>query len=211
MLFHSAQWWKTLERWSVGLFLLGSAIDLIFAAINGVVFLTDGFTYQPWISLTVLVGRLAILLGIAGLSVQIMNRNPRLGKWSRVVVSLAVGFTSGLFVLAALQDFGLFKTPVIAVFGLGSVITTVLTFALFGVAVLRTEAFSASIGVLLVAASVTLVGLFVGLEILALPTRLAGAVGEGVFFVIFLSIWHALRAGSTPTDRPEPTRDSVID
>lgn len=201
----SNSWWASLEQWSVGLFLVGSVLELVFAAINGVAFLTDAFTYRPWISLTVLVARLALLLGIAGLSVQIVNRNPRLGKWARVVVSLAVGFTIGLLVLAALDDFGLFRTPIIAVFGLGTVVLTVLTFALFGVAILRTDSFSPLIGGLLVAASVMLVALFVGLEILALPTRLAGAIGEGIFFVLFLAIWNALRAESVATDPSQET------
>lgn len=203
--------WETIETWSVLLFLVGGVLELLFAGINGVAYLTDVFTYQPWIGLIVLLGRLAFLVGIAGLSVRVATRNPRLGRWGRVVVLLAIGFTSGLVILAALDDFGLFTSPIIAIFGLGSVVSTVVTFALFGVAILRTDAFSPLIGGLLVAAAITLVALFIGLEILAIPTRLAGAVGEGVFFVILLALWNVLRTESGLENRSDTTHDSTVE
>lgn len=203
--------WETIETWSVTLFLLGSVIELLFAGINGAAYLTEVFTYQPWISLLVLIGRLAFLIGIGGLSVRIATRSPRLGRWGRLVVLLAVGFTSGLLLLAALDDFGLFTSPIIAIFGLGSVLSTVVTFVLFGVAILRTDAFSTLVGGLLLAAAITLVALFVGLEILAIPTRLAGAVGEGIFFVILLTLWNVMQSESRSRDRSDTTLDSMAE
>lgn len=203
--------WETIETWSVPLFLVGGVLELLFAVINGVAYLTDVFTYRPWIGLIVLLGRLAFLVGIAGLSVRVATRNPRLGRWGRLVVLLAIGFTSGLVILAALDDFGLFATPVIAIFGLGSVVSTAVTFLLFGVAILRTNAFSPLIGGLLLAAAITLVALFIGLEILAIPTRLVGSVGEGVFFVILLALWNGLRSESELKNRSDTMPDSTVE
>lgn len=197
-------WWNPLKQWSPRLFLLGGVFILVFALHNGMVYLTDA-TFQDWVYPSVLLGRLAVLLGIAGLSVQIANRNPRVGKLGRVVVAVAVGFTIGLLVLGPLEMAGVFSTPLIGMVGLGTVVLSVITYALFGVAILRTRAYSPQIGGLLLAAAVALLALFVGLMVL--PTRLAGAVGEGALFVLFVSIGYRLRTEPEPADRVERRSD----
>lgn len=199
--------WDTLEQWSPRLFLLGSVFILIFALHNGIVYLTDA-TFQDWMYPSVLLGRLAVLLGIAGLSVQLVSHTPQVGKLGRVVVVVAVGFTIGLLVLGPLEMAGIFSTPFIGVVGLGTVILSVLTYALFGVAILRTGAYSTLIGGLLLAATVVLLALFVGL--MTFPARLAGAVGEGALFALFVSIGYSLRAEFEATDRAAPAPDTPV-
>lgn len=200
--------WNSLERWSPRLFFLGCAMELVFASLNGVAFLVDTFAFNRWFGHTILFGRLVVLLGIAGLSVGVVNRNPRLGRLSRIVVSVAIVFATGLLVLATLAGVG-FTTPIIAVFGLGTVITSAITYSLFGAAIIRTGAYSSLIGGLLLAATVVLLAVFVGLMALPFSTRLIGAVGEGVLLVIFLSIWYLLRADGLPSDRKESVPDST--
>lgn len=187
---------------------LGCIFELVFASLTGGAVLLDTFTYSKWLGHTVLFGRLAILLGIAGLSVEIMHRTPRLGKLSRVVVFVAVVFTGGLLALSTLAGVGFtsptiavfgFRTVVIAVVSLGTVVLSAITYALFGIVILRTGAFSTLIGGLLLAATVPLMVRFFGL--MALHTRLVLVVREGVLFILFLSIWYLLRAKSKPTDR----------
>jgi len=192
---------QSLEEWSPRLFLLGAVFELVFATNNGLAFLMDGFSFIDWLYPTVLVGRAAVLIGIAGLSVQVVNQSPRVGKWSQGVLAMAFVFTVGLLSLSLLTIVGV-TTPIIAVFGIGTVVLTIITYALFGVVILRTGAFSTRIGSLLVVAAVAVLGVFVGLSFL--PTRLVGGIGEGALFLLFLATWYSLRADSVRTDGVEP-------
>ena len=202
----------SLERWSPHLFSLGAVLELVFALNNGLAFLLDGFSFVDWLYPTVLLGRAAVLLGIAGLSVRVTDRSPRIGKWSRIVLALAFVFTLGLLSLSLLEIAGvtiMWNSPIFAVLGLGTVALTVITFALFGVLILRSGAFSTATGGLLLAAAVTVVGVFVGLNVL--PSRLVGGVGEGVLFILFLVTSLRLRTEFMTTDRPEPASNTVAE
>ena len=202
----------SLERWSPHLFSLGAVLELVFALNNGLAFLLDGFSFVDWLYPTVLLGRAAVLLGIAGLSVRVTDRSPRIGKWSRIVLAVAFVFTLGLLSLSLLEITGvtiMWNSPIFAVLGLGTVALTVITFALFGVLILRSGAFSTATGGLLLAAAVTVVGVFVGLNVL--PSRLVGGVGEGVLFVLFLVTSLRLRTEFMTTDRPEPASNTVAE
>ena len=202
----------SLERWGPHLFSLGAVLELVFALNNGLAFLLDGFSFVDWLYPTVLLGRAAVLLGIAGLSVRVTDRSPRIGKWSRIVLAVAFVFTLGLLSLSLLEIAGvtiMWNSPIFAVLGLGTVVLTVITFALFGVLILRSGAFSTATGGLLLAAAVTVVGVFVGLNVL--PSRLVGGVGEGVLFVLFLVTSLRLRTEFMTTDRPEPASNTVAE
>ena len=197
--------WASLERWGPHLFFLGAVFELVFAVNNGLAFLMDGFSFVDWLYPTV-------LLGIAGLSVRVTDWSPRIGKWSQMVLAVAFVFTIGLLSLSLLEIAGVtipWDTPIIAVFGLGTVALTVITFALFGVLILRSGAFSTATGGLLLAAAVTVVGVFLGLSVL--PSRLAGGIGEGVLFVLFLVTSYRLRTEFTMTDRPELASNTVAE
>lgn len=199
---------QSLEAWSPRLFLLGGVFELLFAGNNGLAFLMDGFSFIDWLYPTVLVGRAAVLIGIAGLSVQVVNQSPRVGKWSQRVLALTFVFTVGLLSLSLLTVVGV-TTPIIAVFGIGTVVLTIITYALFGAMILRTGAFSPRVGSLLVVAAVTVLGVFVGLSFL--PTRLVGGIGEGVLFLLFLAIWYSLRAGAIQTEGVEPASTTAAE
>jgi hypothetical protein len=197
--------WETLEKRSPRLFLLGGVLILIFALHNGQVFLTDT-TFKSWIYPTVILGRLSVFLGIAGLSVRVVHRSPRFGKPGRVVVAVAVVSAIGLLALGILAQIGV-STPIIAVFGIGTAVLTVITYALFGVAIIRTGAFSTLIGGLLLVAVVPILTVFFGRFVL--PVRLLGAVSESTLFVIFVVIAYFLRTEFAPTDRAGPTGDTT--
>lgn len=200
--------WESLERWSPHLFFLGAVFELVFASNNGLAYLLDGFSFIESLYPTVLIGRLAVLLGIAGLSVRVANRDPRVGKWGRTVLAAAIVFTLAVLSLSLLRLVG-FTTPIIAAFGLGTVVLTVLTYAIFGGVIVRSGAFSAATGGLLLAAAATIVCVFVGLNVL--PSRLVGGVGESVLFVLFLTLWYRLRTESTPTQRSDPSSNTVAE
>lgn len=202
------QRWRALETWGPKLFLVGFALELVFALNHGAAYLVESVEFIDWIYPSVLLGRLAVLLGLAGLSVPLTARHPRLGKLSRIVLALAMVFTLSLISLSILDTVGILSftdfvaTPLIAVFGIGTVVLTILSFALFGVAGLRTDAYPTVIGGLMLVA--TLAILFVLLGSGTFSTNVRGAVGEGVNAIAFLAIWYVLSTEgntTTTTDR----------
>lgn len=198
--FVNQQQWESLEVWSPRLFLVGFALELVFAVTHGVAYLVEGFTFIDWLYPTVLIGRLAVLVGLAGLSVHIASRNARLGLVSRGIVSAAILFTTGLVILSILQLFEI-TTQLIAVFGIGTVALTVITFLLYGGIGLTTEAYPAVVGGLLLVAALAVVFVLVGQG--AFSTNFRGAVGEGVNAVVFLAIWYRLSTELTATETAE--------
>lgn len=198
--------WESLDQWSPTLFLVGFALELVFAVNHGLAYLIEGISFIDWIYPTVLLGRLTVLLGLAGLSVQLVNTSPRFGKLSRGVVSVAALFTVGLLSLSVLDIVGI-TTPIIAVFGIGTVVLTILTFLLFGVAGIRTDAYPSIVGGFLLVATLAVIGVLVSQGVLS--TNMRGAVGEGINAIAFLAIWHVLRAEPKETKSAEPTLTEV--
>lgn len=205
--------WELLETWSPRLFLVGFALELVFAVNHGLAYLMESVTFIDWIYPTVLLGRLAVLLGLAGLSVRIVTISPRFGKLSRGVASVAVLVTIGFLSLSVLHIVGFtvdFTTPIIAALGIGTVALTILTLLLFGVAGIRTDAYSSIVGGLLLVTALAVIGVLVSLGVGVLSTNVIGAVGEGVNAIAFLAIWHLLTAESKEIKSAEPATDSAI-
>lgn len=200
--------WKTLETWTPTLFIVGFVLELVFAINNGAAYLVESITFFEWIYPSVLLGRFAVLLGLAGLSVSLIERSPRLGKLSRVLLASAMLFTVGLVSLSILEIVGV-STPVIAVFGVGTVVLTILSFVLFGIAGLRTDAYPTVVGGLMLVA--TLGVLFVLLSSGMLPTTVRGAVGEGLNAIAFLGIWYVLNTRSKATTTAENVADTTTE
>lgn len=195
--------WESLESWTPILFLVGFVLELVFALNHGAAYLVETVTFFDWIYPSVLLGRLAVLLGLAGLSVRLTARHPRLGKVSRIILALAMVFTLVLISLSILNIVGIVSftdfvaTPVMAVFGIGTVALTLLSFVFFGIAGLRTDAYPAVIGGLMLIA--TLAILFVLLGSGTFSTNVRGAVGEGLNALVFLAIWYVVSTELMPT------------
>lgn len=196
----SRQRWESLESWSPRLFFVGFLLTLVFASVHGVAYLVESFSFIGWLYPTVLLGRLAAFLGVAGLSVQIMQRYPRVGTLSRVIVSLVLLFTTGLVTLSILQTVGV-STPIIAVFGIGTVLLTILTFLLFGIVGVSTDAYPTVVGGMLLVATVAVIFVLVGQG--TFSTDFRGAVGEGVLAFAFLANWYVLRDEVTAAETVE--------
>lgn len=179
-----------LEPWSSILFLLAGVFLLIAAANKGLAFVIDTYTFSDLIGLSVVFGRLAALLGTLGLSVQLVNQTPQLGKRSRQVAILAIIFGVGLLVMVILDIAG-FSSMIIAVFGLGTFLLSVVTFAMFGVAILRTQTYPNSIGILLVISAIALLVVFVGQQLIT--EEVIGTVIEALLFVLYVTIGVLLR------------------
>lgn len=92
-------------------------------------------------------------------------------------------------------------------FGIETVVPTILTFFLFGVAGLRTDAYSADVGGLLLLAILAIIFVLVGQGVFLTDVR--GAVGEGLNAIAFLAVWYVLRVGLRETERAEPAPTEV--
>lgn len=195
-----------LERRSSQLFLFAGVIFLLTAVYRGSAFVVDGISFNLSIANVMLFGRLAVLLALGGLSVQVADRNPRLAKWGRGVVSLAAAFTVVLFTLAVLASVGV-TTPLIAVFGLGTFLLSFVTYSLFGVGIVRTGAYSTLIGGLVLAAAAGLLAVFVGQ--MFFPTGLIGSVVEGGLSLIYFAVWYLLRSEATVTQSVDTAVEST--
>lgn len=208
MAFVSKKQWETLERWSPQLFLVGFVFELLFAVTHGAAFLLEGFSFIDWIYPTVIFGRLAVLFGLGGMTARIARGGyDRLRMVSRVIVVLAMISTAGLMILSTLILFGI-TTPIIAVFGISTVLLTILTFFLFGIMGLSTDAYPSTTGGLLLVATAAV--LFVLLGQGALSVDLRGAVGEGVNAIVFLTIWYILTTESVATRHRGPAPDEIV-
>lgn len=206
--FVSKQQWGMLEEWTPRLFVIGFVLELVFAVNHGAAYLLESISFFDWIYPSVLLGRFAVLLGLAGLSVGLIERDPRVGKLSRILLGIAMLFYVGMVALAILDIVGV-STSFIAVFGLGTVVTTVLCFVLFAVAGFRTDAYPTVVGGLLLVATVAI--LFVMLTSSMFSTNLRGAVGEGLNAIAFLGIWYVLSTRGKATMRTEPVRETAAE
>lgn len=200
--------WNGLENWMPRLFFAAGFLSLVAAANYGVAELFDSISFSSWIGLSVLLARVASLLGVAGLSVHIANRSRKLGKLSQVVVVLALLSTAGLLTTAVLANLGI-ETQVEAAFGLGTVALSLLTYSLFGAAIVRTGSHARVIGGLLLGAAVALLfGLF---GRAALPVGVVGTIAELGLFVTHFAIGHRLRIGAPPEGSAEPTPETIAE
>lgn len=201
--------WSTLERRGGRLFLLAGAILLVAAANYAVPFFLEGVEFNAWIGLTVLLGRLVSLLAVAGLVGRILARSRRLGLSCQVIVVAAVLFATGLLSTAILENLG-YAPPLMAVFGLGTILLSIVTYTIFGVAILRTGAYSTLIGTLLLVATAAL--LFGFLSQMVLPERLIGLIGTVAEIGLVLAnagIGYQLWTERGRGGRAEPAAETV--
>ena len=198
---------ESLEAWSSKLFFLASVILFATAAYRGSAYLIESITYSGLPGNAMLFGRLAALLGVGGLTVEIAKQSSRLGKVSRVLVSLAVAFALILWIVATLNDMGI-TTALYPLFGLGTAILSLLTYEVVGIAIIRTGVHSKLIGSLLVVAGITLIALLVGLQIF--PKGLIGTIGEGTLFMLYFAMGYRLRIDHATIRRDESMADTTL-
>lgn len=198
--------WNRLERWTPRLFVLASVFLLVGAANSGLAFLDNGYAFDEWVGLVLELGRVAALLGAAGLSVQVAKRNAWLGNLNRVVASLAVVLVTALIALATLETAGILVDP-IGVIGLVAYVLSVGTFLVVGIGVVRTGAHSRLIGGLLLANVVALLVVFFGR--LVVPLDLLAAVVPGVQVLLYLGIGYDLRGRGIPNRQTAPATDTT--
>lgn len=111
---------------------MAGAFPFVAAANYGMTLIFDSITFNSWVGTTVLLARVASLLGGAGLSATILDCSSRVGTLSRVVAMLALIVTLGLLTSAMLANLGAAQ-PIEARLGLGTVILSLITYTRFGI------------------------------------------------------------------------------
>ena len=205
MAISNKQRWKHLEGWSPQLFILAAVFLLVGAANSGLAFLIDSYTFNGWLGVVLELGRLAALLGTAGLSVGVLNRSIRLGYLTRTVASLAVVFVTALTTMAALTVAGALAEP-IGIVGLFAYVLSVSAFLVVGVGVVRTGAYSQRIGGLLLVNVVALLIVFFGRVFV--PLGLVATVVPALQVLLYLSVGYTLRSWSVTAQVAAPTTDT---
>jgi hypothetical protein len=205
---HRSSLWESFENRAPLLFLAAGLLSLVAGVNYGVTELFDSISFNSWVGLTVLLARVASLLGVAGLSVRLRDRNARVGKVSRAVVVLAIVCTVALLVSGVLSNLGA-EHSIQAVLGLGTVALSLITYLLFGVAVLRIDSHSRLVGPLLLVAAVAL--LFGMFGRAALPIGVVGTAAEGALFVTHVAIGYRLMAEPESKDHAELSPETVAE
>lgn len=198
--------WVKLDQWSPWLFVLAAVFLVVGAANSGLAYLNNGYAFNEWLGLVLELGRLAALLGAAGLSVQVAKQRAWLGNLSRTIATLAVVFVTVLLALATLEVAGLLTDP-IGVVGLVAYVLSVGTFLAVGLAVVRTGAHSRWIGGLLLVNVVALLAVFFGR--LFVPLDLVATVVPGVQVLLYLGVGFDLRGQSALTRQRAPATDTA--
>jgi len=203
----STRGWKRLERYSPRLFVLAGAFLLVGATNSGLAVAFESYAFDEWGAIVLEVGRIAALLGTAGLTVGVRAHDTRLGSLTRGVTALSVGFVTVLTAWAALSVAGPVGEPV-ALVGLPAWVLSVSSFLLVGAAVLRTDAYARRVGWLLGANVAALFVVFFGR--LVVPLALVATLVPALQVLLYGGVASTLRshaavaAEATPTTRPTP-------
>lgn len=212
----SARQWESLERWSPTLFLLAGVLLIAYAALNGLAAFSDG----AYVLVEDIVGPAGFVLGfvgLLGLYPGVVDRDPTLARAGTLCVSLgAIGFTvitlQGLAVVAGVESVG---GP--GIFLLLVTIGLVPGYLLFGVASLRADMHSRTVGLLLFVPAVvyaTMLSqaiLFVQFGVFSETTMAWSAFAiSSSQAMAHLSIGYTLRIGGSSDDREAPSADVTV-
>lgn len=195
-----------LEQWCPWLFVLAAVFLLVGTVNSGLAFLSEGYTFNEWLGIVLELGRLAALLGTAGLSIQVVRRNTRLGNLNLAVSSLAVVFVTVLIALATLEAGGLLADS-IGVIGLIAYVLSVSTFLVVGFGIIRTGAHTPRIGGLLLVNVIALLVVFFGR--LFVPLGLVATVVPGIQILLYLTVGYQLGGRRLRTPWISPTSETA--
>lgn len=199
------------EGKSATLFLAAGGLLVIFAANTGARVFTDG-GYSAVHSTVGPAGFLLGIVGLLGLSPALAGRTPKLARVAGVVAAIpAVGW----FVIAV---FGIGRAagilpgmsvvlpvPVVPVL---VILTTILTYVLFGVADLRAGVHLRAVSFALLVPAVPFLLLIVGLAVLGPVEGAEFAIDVG-HALAHLTVGIALRTAGVPDDRAEPAAEAT--
>lgn len=202
-------YWGSLGRRSPALFLIGGGLLVGHAAVRGLRAFTD---VPPPPDAFGPAGFLLVLVGLLGLYPALADSSPRLARaLALLAVVPAVGYALillfGLGEMAGIVPRFLEVVPEAAFLPVhqGSM---VLAYGVAGLGVLRTDAYSRLVGVLLLAPPVLMLALVAGLAVV--PNGAAvGFVGGCAMALVHSALGYSLGAGRAPADSLAPTDDGT--
>lgn len=198
--------WRSIEQWSPTLFLVGGGLLVGHAAISAIHAFTDVAT-PPDVFVTT--GHLVALVGLLGLYPALVDRTPIVTRAAGTVaavalVSWAVMTVTRLFELAGIVSSLGETLP--EVFFIVVLASTILAYAAFGVATLRIDDSSRSVGTLVLAPGGLTAALVVDSALTGV-SALDGAVIGGGLALSMLALGYTLRTWDHPTNHAAPAGD----
>lgn len=195
--------WEPLERWSPVLFLAGGSGVVTHAAIMGIEAFT-ALSTPPDVFVTA--GHLLALLGLFGLYPSLVGRTPRLARTAVAVAAVpAAGWVvmTGGQVLVVAGAWPSLAAVLPGTFFVGLLTSSVLAYALFGAAVLRTGRGSRRVGLLVLAPGVLMAVLLVD-SALTGASALDGLVLGGGMAAAMLALGVTLRTWPARAGQTNP-------
>lgn len=196
---------------SATLFLVAGGLLIVFAANTGIRTFTEG-GYSAVHSIFGPGGFFLGIVGLFGLYPALAGQTSKLARVAGVVAAIpAVGW----FVITV---FGIGNAAGVlpgmsvvfpAVFPILVVLTTVLTYVLFGATSLRAGIHSRVVSIALLAPAVPFLTLIVGLAVLAGPVEWVEFVIDSGHVLAYLAVGIALRTEDVPADRAEPAAEAT--
>lgn len=199
-------WLESMERWSPRLFFLGGVLVLGSATANGLVFFAGAPFPEAGGLVLNMAGFMAALVGVVGFYPGLVDRSPRVAQLSLAVVAAGIVGIAGLAVwaVAMLTVSVPEPSPVVALL---SLFLMLVGLCLFGIGILRTDAYPRPAGVLLLAFVTVLIVVFgrsvvIGGE----PANMFIIVSEGLESAFLLGIGYSLSGSpsSTGSETPSP-------
>lgn len=199
-----------LDGKSPALFLVAGALLVVFASNTGArVFADAGVpavhsVFGP-------AGFFVGVVGLFGLYPALVDGSPGLARVAAAVAAIPL---AGWFVTAGVgvgNVAGVLPDATVVLPGVAFVavfLTTILSYVLFGVASLRADVHSRTVGLLLLAPAAVFLTLIVGMGVLSAVAWMEFVV-DGGHALAHLAIGLALRTGGVPTDRAEPAADAT--
>lgn len=207
MLTPRKSYWEAFERWSPRLFILAAVFLLVGAANSGLAFLGEDYAFDAWGGVILELGRIAALLGTAGLSAGIVTRSARLGALARAVPSLAVAFVTALTAMVVLTVAGVLVEPV-GIVGLLAYVLSVSSFLLVGAAIVRTGAYAGRVGGFLLLNVLALLVVFFGR--LFVPLNLVATVIPSLQVLLYIGVAYSLRESVVAAGQTAPTTTDTV-
>lgn len=198
--------WEPVERWSPTLFLVGGALLAGHAVLSGIHAFTNLTTPAD---VFVTTGHLVALVGLVGLYPVLVDRTPTLARVAGgvVVVALASWFVMSVTQFLALAGIvpSLGEALPEAFFAV-VLASTIVTYLLFGIATVRVDDRSRTVGTLVLAPGVLTVALVVDSVVTGVTALDGFVIGSGLALSM-LALGYTLRTWEGPTDVPATAGD----
>ena len=195
--------WGVLERWSATAFAAAGVLSLATAALFGVETLMNS-SYPGWVTgIFGLSALIASFIGLGGLYPRLVEQVPRLARTGITTIVIAgialIAFPLCLFAKTSGVD--LHSLPIIVF--IIAMVSIIGGFSLFGIATLRAQVPSRTVGLLILATVVTYMILFVGDMVFNGSPGWLNFAMSGIQALFLLAIGYILPSSILPSESNE--------